>query len=97
MLPEGQKVLVAGKGLGEVELLGEQEIEVVLAEREVVFRVGRTSVTTRLIEDDFPNYEQLIPGGYPNKLTVAATSSALRSIVCGSSGRDGTPRLFDWR
>jgi DNA polymerase III sliding clamp (beta) subunit (PCNA family) len=34
-------------------LLGEEEIEVVLAEREVVFRVGRTSVTTRLIEGDF--------------------------------------------
>ena len=32
MLPEGQKVLVAGKGLGEVQrLLGDEEIEVVLA------------------------------------------------------------------
>jgi len=61
MLPEGQKVLVAGKGLNEVQrLLGEEEIEVVLSEREVVFRVGRTSVTTRLIEGDFPNYQQLI-------------------------------------
>src|SRR5204862_7806179 len=58
MLPEGQKVLAAGKGLGEVQdLLGEEEIAVGLAEREVAFRVGRTSVTTRGSEGDFLNYE----------------------------------------
>ena len=34
-------------------------------------RRARTEVTTRLIEGDFPNYEQLIPSGYPNRLTVA--------------------------
>jgi len=94
MLPEGQKVLVAGKGLGEVQrLLGEEEIEVVLAEREVVFRVGRTSVTTRLIEGDFPNYEQLIPGGYPNKLTVARDqlSAAINRVRLVGQGRDTAP------
>ena len=94
MLPEGQKVLVAGKGLGEVQrLLGEEEIEVVLAEREVVFRVGRTSVTTRLIEGDFPNYEQLIPGGYPNKLTVRRDqlSAAINRVRLVGQGRDTAP------
>jgi DNA polymerase III subunit beta len=94
MLPEGQKVLVAGKGLGEVQrLLGDEEIEVVLAEREVVFRVGRTSVTTRLIEGDFPNYEQLIPGGYPNKLTVARDqlSAAINRVRLVGQGRDTAP------
>jgi DNA polymerase-3 subunit beta len=94
MLPEGQKVLVAGKGLGEVQrLLGDEEIEVVLAEREVVFRVGRTSVTTRLIEGDFPNYEQLIPSGYPNKLTVARDqlSAAINRVRLVGQGRDTAP------
>ena len=33
--------------------------------------IGNASVTTRLIEGDFPNYQQLIPSGYPNRLTVA--------------------------
>jgi DNA polymerase III subunit beta len=73
MLEEGQRVLVAAKGLGEVQRLlsASGEIEVVLGEREVLFRVGTTEVTTRLIEGEFPNYQQLIPSGYPNRLTVA--------------------------
>jgi DNA polymerase-3 subunit beta len=74
MLAEGQKVLVAAKGLAEVQRLltnADGEIDVVLGEREVVFRVGTTEVTTRLIEGEFPNYQQLIPSGYPNRLTVA--------------------------
>ena len=80
MLEEGQKVLVAAKGLNEVQRLlsGETgEIEVVLGEREVVFRVGTTEVTTRLIEGEFPNYQQLIPSGYPNRLTVVARGAAV--------------------
>ncbi len=72
MLAEGQRVLVAAKGLAEVQrLAGDGEIEVVLRERDVVFRTSRAEVTARLIEGDFPNYEQLIPSGYPNRLTVA--------------------------
>jgi DNA polymerase-3 subunit beta len=64
-------VLVAAKGLAEVQrLAGDGEIEVVLRERDVVFRTSRAEVTARLIEGDFPNYEQLIPSGYPNRLTV---------------------------
>ncbi len=72
MLQEGQRVLVAAKGLAEVQrLAGDGQIEVVLRERDVVFRTSRAEVTARLIEGDFPNYEQLIPSGYPNRLTVA--------------------------
>jgi DNA polymerase III subunit beta len=72
MLEEGQRVLVAAKGLAEVQrLAGDGEIEVVLRERDVVFRTSRAEVTARLIEGDFPNYEQLIPSGYPNRLTVS--------------------------
>jgi DNA polymerase III subunit beta len=72
MLQEGQKVLVAAKGLSEVQrLAGDGEIEVVLRDRDVVFRTPRAEVTARLIEGEFPNYEQLIPSGYPNRLTIA--------------------------
>ena len=75
-------MLVAAKGLGEVQRLlssATGEIEVVLGEREVVFRVGTTEVTTRLIEGEFPNYQQLIPSGYPNRLTVSR--EALQAAV----------------
>jgi DNA polymerase-3 subunit beta len=96
MLEEGQKVLVAAKGLGEVQrLLSSEtgEIDVVLGEREVVFRVGTTEVTTRLIEGDFPNYQQLIPSGYPNRLTVSreALQSAVNRVRLVGQSKDTAP------
>jgi DNA polymerase-3 subunit beta len=96
MLEEGQKVLVAAKGLGEVQrLLSSEtgEIEVVLGEREVVFRVGTTEVTTRLIEGEFPNYQQLIPSGYPNRLTVSrdALQAAVNRVRLVGQSKDTAP------
>jgi DNA polymerase III subunit beta len=91
MLSEGQRVLVAAKGLAEVQrLAGDGEIEVVLRERDVVFRTSRAEVTARLIEGDFPNYEQLIPAGYPNRLTVAreALMDALDRVQIVGQNRD---------
>src|SRR5581483_12374793 len=92
MLEEGQRVLVAAKRLSEVQrLAGDGEIEVVLHDRDVVFRTSRAEVTARLIEGDFPNYEQLIPSGYPNRLTVdrdALTSAVERVSLIGGSNRD---------
>lgn len=91
MLEEGQRVLVAAKGLAEVQrLAGDGEIEVVLRERDVVFRTSRAEVTARLIEGDFPNYEQLIPSGYPNRLVVARSSlmEALDRVQIVGQNRD---------
>lgn len=76
VLSEGQKVLVPSRALGElVRVLGDTDTVVVrLGEREVTFDVptedGEIQVTTRLIEGDFPNYRQLIPSLYPNRLVV---------------------------
>jgi DNA polymerase-3 subunit beta len=96
MLEEGQRVLVAAKGLGEVQRLlsgAVGEIEVVLGEREVVFRVGTTEVTTRLIEGEFPNYQQLIPSGYPNRLTVSrvALQAAVNRVRLVGQSKDTAP------
>jgi DNA polymerase-3 subunit beta len=96
MLEEGQKVLVAAKGLGEVQrLLSSEtgEIDVVLGEREVVFRVATTEVTTRLIEGEFPNYQQLIPSGYPNRLTVSrdALQAAVNRVRLVGQSKDTAP------
>lgn len=91
MLGDTKKVLVAAKGLAEVQrLAGDGEIEVVLGERDAVFRTRKAEVTVRLIEADFPNYEQLIPAGYPNKLVVdkAAFRDAVERVVVVGQGRD---------
>jgi DNA polymerase-3 subunit beta len=98
LLPEGQKVLVGAKGLSELQrLLGNGPVEVHLGERYVTFRLGgdsRTELTARLIEGDFPNYEQLIPSGYPNKLTVdrdAFAHAVERVSLVGGTSRDSAP------
>ena len=95
LLPEGQKVLVGAKGLGELQkLLSDEDVEVFLGERYVTFRLAQTEVSARLIEGDFPNYQQLIPSGYPNKLTVdrdALTAAVERVSLVGGSNRDSAP------
>lgn len=72
VLTEGQSVLVPSRALKELErLLGSaDEITLRLGEREATFEVGSVRLTTRLIEGEFPNYRQLIPGSHPNTLTV---------------------------
>lgn len=94
MLGEGQKVLVGARGLNEVQrVFPSGEVRVTLGEREVRFASDTRSVTTRLIEGDFPNYEQLIPSGYPNRLTVAREEleEAARLMQIVGEGREGTP------
>ena len=55
-----------------------------------MFRTSRAEVTARLIEGDFPNYEQLIPSGYPNRLTVPreAFVEALDRVQIVGQNRD---------
>jgi DNA polymerase III subunit beta len=71
-------------------LAGDGEIEVVLRDRDVVFRTSRAEVTARLIEGEFPNYEQLIPSGYPNRLIAGRTSllEALDRVQIVGQNRD---------
>ena len=72
VLGEGQKVLVPSRALKELaRVVGEEDtITLRLGERDAGFQVGNVSVTTRLIEGEFPNYRGLIPTGHPNSLTV---------------------------
>jgi DNA polymerase-3 subunit beta len=94
MLGEGQKVLVGARGLNEVQrVFSSGTIEVTLGEREVRFASESRSVTTRLIEGEFPNYEQLIPSGYPNRLNVnrSELEEAARLMQIVGEGREGTP------
>jgi DNA polymerase-3 subunit beta len=72
VLGEGQKVLVPSRALKELaRVVGDaEELTLRLGERDAGFEVGNVSVTTRLIEGDFPNYRGLIPTNHPNTLTV---------------------------
>jgi DNA polymerase III subunit beta len=93
VLREGQQVLVPSKALGELaRVLGSAEtVTLRLGERDATFEVGDTRLTTRLIEGAFPNYRQLIPASYPNRLTVGreALMDAVRRVKL--LAREATP------
>jgi len=70
----GRKVLVPSRALNELmRLLGSASGEVTLrlGAHDATFEVGGVTLTTRLIEGEFPNYRTLIPSGYPNRLVVS--------------------------
>ncbi len=93
VLADGQKVLVPGRALSELQRLvgGGGQVTLRLGERDATFDVGGTSLTTRLIEGEFPNYRQLIPASHPNALTVErdALLEAIRRVKL--LARDATP------
>jgi DNA polymerase-3 subunit beta len=78
VLAEGQHVLVPSRALGELArvLSGAQQVDLHLGTNEATFDIvseksGTVRLTTRLLEAEFPNYRQLIPPHYPNRLSVA--------------------------
>jgi DNA polymerase III subunit beta len=93
MLDVGQKVLVPSRALNELQriLAGAEQLTVRLGAREAVFEAGRTRLTTRLIEGEYPNYRNLLPPSYPNVLTVGrdALLEALRRVKI--LAQDATP------
>jgi DNA polymerase III subunit beta len=84
ILGADQRVLVPSRALNELGrlLAGSGEVALRLGEHDATFTIGSIAVTTRLIEGEFPNYRQLIPSSYPNKLTIAreALLDAVRRV-----------------
>ncbi len=69
-------LLVPSKALVELQraassLKVDAEIGVALTDAEIVFVAGVTSISSRLIDGNYPDYRQLIPSQYPNRLRVA--------------------------
>jgi DNA polymerase III subunit beta len=46
------------------------EVEVGLQENQIVFRAGETTLTTRRIDGQFPNYKQLLPETFEHEVTL---------------------------
>jgi len=93
VLEEGQSVLIPSRALGELNrVLGQgDKVELQLGEKEAAFKVGDISLSTRLIDGEFPNYRGLIPESHPNKLTVKRSDflDSLRRVKLLAS--DSTP------
>jgi DNA polymerase-3 subunit beta len=63
--------LVPVKALRELKrTIGAKSLKVAIGSREATFASERGTLTARLIEGTFPNYRQLIPDAYPNRVTL---------------------------
>jgi len=84
VLGADQQVLVPARALQEVIRLasGADQLTLRLGERDATFEIASARVTTRLIDQPFPNYKQLMPQPAPNVLTVdkEALTDALRRV-----------------
>jgi DNA polymerase-3 subunit beta len=84
VLGTDQSVLVPSRALSELgRLLSDAgEVAFRFGQHDATFSTGSVAVTTRLIEGEFPNYRQLIPSSYPNRLVVgrAALLEAVRRV-----------------
>ena len=50
---------------------GSEELRVGMSENQVVFEVAGATLSSRLIDGQFPNYRQLVPEAFDHELTVA--------------------------
>lgn len=97
VLGSDQSVLVPSRALQEViRLLGDvEQVSVRFSEREASFSVGAVTITTRLIEGEFPSYQGLIPAHQPNRLTIGREGfiTAVRRVRL--MAQDSTPIRLD--
>lgn len=73
------------------QALEKGEIELFVDESQVSFQAGPLTLTSRLIEGEFPNYRQLLPEQYESRLTVSRQQllEAVRRV--GLLARDTSP------
>ncbi len=70
---EPVRILVPARTLDElVKILPDtkEEVAVGVGENQAVFRFGETTFVSRLIEGQFPNYEQLLPESYETRVVA---------------------------
>ena len=80
-----RKFIIPTKTISELARLlqDEGDIKIFLGETQVAFDLGATKIVSRLIEGEFPNYEQVIPKEHKDKLGVSKEKflAALRRVA----------------
>ncbi len=90
-LPDVGDLLVPARALAELQRLpslggddaeSSKGVGVAASENEITFWHGKVQISTRLLEGRYPDYKQLIPDHYPNKLHLGKESflAALRRV-----------------
>lgn len=67
-----KKIIVPTKAVSELlrALAAEGDARITLDDNQVLFNLGQTTIISRLVEGDFPNYEQVIPKEAKEKLKI---------------------------
>lgn len=55
----------------------EEKIKVVVSKNQILFTIGKIEITSRLIEGQFPNYQQVIPTGNETKVQLKSSELSL--------------------
>nr|WP_314075845.1 DNA polymerase III subunit beta [uncultured Roseococcus sp.] len=101
-LPEGAGgmpgVIIPRKTVNEVNKLAEEtrdEIEFRLSETKISFSIGTVTLTSKLIDGTFPDYERVIPRGNDKVLTVSKKefAEAVGRVAAISSERSRPVKL----
>lgn len=72
-MEEPVKILIPARTLDELTKIvpdGEDEITLMVGENQAVFTFKETTFVSRLIEGQFPNYEQLLPGSFATRIVA---------------------------
>ena len=97
-LPEGSEgdIIITQKAANELKRLLEKEGEVAIniAENQVVFEVGASVITSKLIEGNYPNYRQVIPASFKQTVTVSCESVIYAlELICVTLAESGSPKV----
>jgi DNA polymerase-3 subunit beta len=73
-----------------------EEVQVALVENQFILRMPNFLLVARLIEGQFPNYEQVVPKGHPCRLAVsrALLAAAMRRVSVLSEERTKPVKLL---
>jgi DNA polymerase-3 subunit beta len=79
-VPEQFEVNVPARALQELSrIVGDvdtDEVSIVAHENQVVFGLGRVTLSSRMIDGQFPNYQQLLPESFEHEVRVAKNELA---------------------
>jgi DNA polymerase-3 subunit beta len=82
---EGQDLIIPPKAFAQVVRLsaGQETVKLFVSKNFAVFETGPSTIYSRLIDGNFPNYEQVIPKENPKKLELPRQelAAALRRVA----------------
>ena len=93
VLGHGQRVVLPSRALGELQRLlsNADEATIFFGSDKATFTIGNVTLTTNLLQIEFPNYRQLIQASYPNTLTTSREQLMEAIRRCRILARETTP------